>query len=178
MSTITFGVGLLGDIFLCAPIFALKNKLSLCATPLDVLVSILYWTLHTIDKRLVIPPGHELPFIPDFGFHALPAVMLTLDFMLFGPHWSIKASTAMTLSLLLAVSYWTWVEYCFSRNRWYPYPLLAQLSGWQKLFLCIILASLLASSMMWLQWLYERVNRNSGIRRATLDSTKPVSAKE
>lgn len=118
MSTITFGVGLLGDIFLCAPIFALKNKLSLCATPLDVLVSILYWTLHTIDKRLVIPPGHELPFIPDFGFHALPAVMLTLDFMLFGPHWSIKASTAMTLSLLLAVSYWTWVEYCFSRNRW------------------------------------------------------------
>lgn len=118
ISTITFGVGLLADISLNEQLFALKNILSVCATPLEVLVSVLYWSLRAVDKRFVVPPGHELPFIPDYGFHAMPAIMLTLDLMLLSPPWSIKAYSAMTLGSVLAFLYWNWIEYCFSLNGW------------------------------------------------------------
>jgi hypothetical protein len=113
ISTITFGVGLLADISPSKQLFALKNTLSVCATPLEVLVSILYWGLRVADKMFVVPLGHEFPFIPDFGFHAMPAVLLTLGFMLLSPPWSIKAYSAMTLSSVLAFLYWGWIEYCF-----------------------------------------------------------------
>ncbi|KAI9726555.1 MAG: hypothetical protein M1834_008997 [Cirrosporium novae-zelandiae] len=124
ISTITFGVGLLADLSPLSKqqLFALKSMLSVyAATPLEVLVSILYWSVRTVDKRFVMPPGHELPFIPDLGFHAVPAVMLTLDLMLSrrSPPWSsIKAYSTITLDSVLALLYWAWVEYCFSLNGW------------------------------------------------------------
>lgn len=65
MSTVTFACGLLADITLNHKLFELKNALSVCSTPLEVLVSILYWGLCAIDKSLVVPPGLALPFIPD-----------------------------------------------------------------------------------------------------------------
>ena len=117
-SMITFGVGLIADISLSDRLFALKNLLSMCATPLEVLISALYWSLHTIDKRLVVPPGHELPFIPDFGFHAMPAIMLVVDFILLSPSWAITGCQALVMSSGLFLFYWSWLEYCFSFNRW------------------------------------------------------------
>jgi hypothetical protein len=125
ISAITFAVGLLADAFHSEQLFALKSILSVCATPLEVLVSILYWPLRAFDKSLVMPPGHELPFIPDFGFHAVPAILLTLDFMLLSPPWPIKAYNAMTLDSVLVFLYWGWIEYCFSVNRWWD-TLIAQ----------------------------------------------------
>ncbi|KAE8445249.1 hypothetical protein EG329_013621 [Mollisiaceae sp. DMI_Dod_QoI] len=118
LSAMTFGVGLLADISLNQQLFTLKNILSVGATPLELLVSILYWSLRAIDKRFVVPPGHEVPFIPDFGFHAMPAIMLTLDLMLLSPPWSIRAYSALTLGSVLAFLYWGWLEYCFSLNGW------------------------------------------------------------
>jgi hypothetical protein len=191
ISVITFGVGLLADVSLSEQLFALKNILSVCATPLEVLVSILYWSLRAADKRLVVPPGHELPFIPDFSLHAMPAIMLTLDLMLLSPPWSIKAYIAMTLSAVLAFLYWAWIEYCFSLNGWwdmliaqysvvtmidplcrYPYPVLALLSIWQKLFLCIISAALMTGSIMVLKWVYGRVNGLKELRRGAFNPIK------
>lgn len=119
ISTTTFGVGLLADIFRRKHLFALKNILSVCATPLDVLVSIMYWGLRAVDKKLVVPPGHELPFLPDFGLHAMPAFMLILDLMLLSSPWSVKAYSALSLSSVLALLYWGWIEYCFSINGWW-----------------------------------------------------------
>jgi FAR-17a/AIG1-like protein len=191
ISTITFGVGLLADISLSEQLFALKNILSVCATPLEVLVSILYWSLRAVDKSLVVPPGHELPFVPDFGFHAVPAIMLTLDLMLLSPPWSIKAYSAMTLGSVLVFLYWGWIEYCFSLNGWwamltaecsvlkmaeipsrYPYPLLMQLSTGQKLFLCIISAALMMGSTMGLKWVYGRVNGVEELKRSAFNPVK------
>lgn len=79
ISTTTFAVGFLAGVSLSKQLQALKNILSVCTTPQEVLASILYWGLRPLDKRFVVPPGHELPFIPDLGFHAMPAAMLTLD---------------------------------------------------------------------------------------------------
>lgn len=118
LATITFALGLVADVFLSPQLFAAKNVLSVCSAPLEVLVTILYGTLCAIDKSLVVPPELELPFIPDFGFHAMPAIMLTLDLILLSPPWAIKSYNAMALSLILAFAYWGWVELCFSKNGW------------------------------------------------------------
>ncbi|KAJ9132097.1 UPF0641 membrane protein [Pleurostoma richardsiae] len=172
ISTITFGLGLLADVSRSKQLFILKNTLSVCATPLEVLISVAYWGLGAVDKRLFVPPGYELPFIPDLGFHAVPAVMLTLDLMLLSPPWSIKTYSAMALSLVLAFLYLGWVEYCFSLNGWYPYPFLAQLSTWQKLFLCVISASLMTGSTMVLKWMYGLVRGHEEPRGSAFDPVK------
>lgn len=65
MSTITFACGLLADITLNRKLFEIKNMLSVWSTPVEVLVSILYWGLCAIDKTLVVPPDLTLPFVPD-----------------------------------------------------------------------------------------------------------------
>jgi hypothetical protein len=119
ISTMTFSFGLLADITLDPRLFAIKNALSVSSAPLEVLVSILYWGLCAIDKSLVIPPGYHLPFIPDFGFHAMPAIMLALDLLLYSPPWTVKSYGAMTVSLTFAFLYWGWIEFCYSKNGWY-----------------------------------------------------------
>jgi len=171
ISTITFGVGLLADVSLSERLSALKSMLSVCATPLEVLVSILYWSIRAVDKRFVVPPGHELPIIPDIGLHAMPAIMLTLDLILLNPPWSIKAYGAMKLDLVLVFLYWGWIEYCFSLNGWYPYPLLALLSAWQKLLICIISAALMTGSTMVLKRIYGRVN---GPEELIMGASNPI----
>lgn len=115
----TFSVGLLADLTLSPTLFAVKNRLSVCSAPLEVLVSILYWGLVAIDPSLVVPPEFALPFLPDFGFHAMPAIMLTIDLLLLSPPWTIRAYPAMALSLTIAFLYWAWVEYCFGKNGMY-----------------------------------------------------------
>ena len=80
-------------------IFDLKNILSVCSAPLEVLISTLYWGLCAIDKNLVIPPDRALPVIPDVGFHLMPALLLTVDLLLLSPPWTIKAQGAMSLSM-------------------------------------------------------------------------------
>jgi hypothetical protein len=118
LATVTFTLGLLADVALSPQLFAAKNVLSVCSAPLQVLVTILYGGLCAIDKGLVVPPELELPFLPDFGFHAMPAIMLSLDLLLLSPPWTVKSYNAMAISLTLAFAYWGWVEHCFSKNGW------------------------------------------------------------
>lgn len=110
-------LGLLADLTLSQTLFNAKNIVSVCSTPLEVLISILYWTISLIDKRLLFPEELQLPFLPDFGFHAMPAIMLTLDLLLFSPPWTIKFEGAVALSTVLAFGYWGWIEYCFAHNQ-------------------------------------------------------------
>jgi hypothetical protein len=134
---------------------------------------------------------HELPFIPDFGFHGMPAVILTTDLMGLSPPWSIKAYSAMTFGSVLTFLYWAWVEYCFSLNGWwdiltpqcsvvsmpdtlrrYPYPLLTLRPTWQKLLLCVISVALKTDSTMDLKWLYGQINGVEEPRRRAFNSIK------
>ena len=54
----------------------------------------------------------------------------------------------------------------------YPYPLLTQLSTWQKLFLCIVLAALMTASTLGLKWVYGRVHGLDDPRRGAFNPTK------
>jgi hypothetical protein len=112
----TFVTGLLADLTLSPRLFLIKNSLSLCSAPLEVLISILYWGISAIDKRLLVPPGVSLSVWADVGFHAVPSILLTIDLLLLSPPWTIHALPAMGLSSVLAVTYWAWVERCYQFN--------------------------------------------------------------
>ncbi|KAI1107714.1 FAR-17a/AIG1-like protein [Jackrogersella minutella] len=154
----TFVVGFLADVTLSSRLFELKNALSVCSAPLEVLISILYWGLCAIDKGLVFPPEFQLDFLPDFGFHAAPALFLAIDLLFLSPPWTIRGYGSLAISESLAIGYWFWVEYCFSRNGWYPYPIFDILNTWQRALLFIFSASLMTGSTALLKWTYARVN--------------------
>lgn len=115
---VTFIFGLLADITLSRQLFAVKNTLSLCSAPLEVLISLLYWGISAIDKSLVVSPELATSVTADIGFHAVPSILLALDLLFFSPPWTIKALPAMGLSSAIAVCYWWWVEHCYSYNGW------------------------------------------------------------
>lgn len=112
----TFIFGLLADITLSPKLFLIKNSLSLCSAPLEVLISMLYWGISAIDKRLIMPPEIHLEFLPDIGFHAMPAILLTIDLLFLSPPWTIHTLPAMGLSSVIAVLYWIWVNHCYQHN--------------------------------------------------------------
>ncbi|KAE8356664.1 FAR-17a/AIG1-like protein-domain-containing protein [Aspergillus coremiiformis] len=158
LSTLTFTVGLLADVTLSARLFLLKNLLSICSAPLEVLISILYWGLRMIDERLVVPDWAVIPLGTDITFHAIPAIVLLIDLFLLSPPWTITVLPALGLSSTIAFGYWFWIERCFSYNGWYPYPIFEQLPFEGRIGLFGLSAVVMALSTGTLKWLYGRVN--------------------
>lgn len=113
---LTFITGLLADITLSPRLFLIKNILSLCSAPLEVLISLLYWGISAIDKKLLVPPEIHIAPMADIGFHAMPSILLTIDLLFLSPPWTIQAFPTMALSSAIAVGYWAWVEQCFKYN--------------------------------------------------------------
>jgi len=57
LSTLTFIFAILADVTLSRRLFLIKNLLSVCSAPLEVLISVLYWGLRLVS----IPYGMCLP---------------------------------------------------------------------------------------------------------------------
>ncbi|KAG9196282.1 hypothetical protein G6011_01403 [Alternaria panax] len=183
LSTITFIFGLIADLtsttILKSPslspdppaaafseyVFRLKNYLALVAGPIEVTISVLYWTLKAIDGKLLVHPDLPLPpAIYDLGFHLVPAVVLALDYILLSPPWPTtpmnESAPIITLSLstVIAFAYWIWIEICFSQNGLYPYPIFAMLTTNQRIGLFVV-----SGVIMWvvgglLRVLYAKIN--------------------
>jgi hypothetical protein len=175
-SLLTFSVGLLSDLTLSPQLFRLKNYLAVITAPLEILITVLYWGLCAIDKSLVFPPEFQLDILPDVGFHAAPGILLALDLLLFSPPWTIERNNAFVLSLGFAFGYWSWVEYCFGRNGWYPYPIFDILSTWQRAALFSFSALLMTSSTMALKWVYGKANGIEKFKKEAV--TKPVGGRK
>ncbi|KAK3498140.1 FAR-17a/AIG1-like protein [Neurospora crassa] len=171
LALVTFAVALLADLILSPSLFRIKNVLSVCSAPLAVLISTLYWGICAINKNLVVPPDMAIPVLPDVGFHAMPAIMLTLDLMFLSPPWTVKGYGAMTISTTIAFIYWRWVELCFSKNGWYPYPIFDILNTWQRVLLFTFSALLMTGSTMALKWVYGKIN---GIEKFKKDALRPL----
>ncbi|KUI67877.1 hypothetical protein VM1G_02721 [Cytospora mali] len=165
-------LGFLADLTLSQTLFNTKNIISVCATPLEVLISIMYWGLCFIDRRLLFPEELQLPFLPDFGFHAMPAIMLALDLLLLSPPWTIKFRGAVALSTFLAFGYWAWIEFCFSHNQSYPYPIFTFLSTPQRVGLFLFAGVTCALSTVGLKWLYGKINGIEELKREALNPVK------
>jgi len=186
VATLTFIVGLLADFTLSPTLFIVKNTLSLCSAPLEVLISALYWGISAIDKKLLVPPEIQIAPWADVGFHAMPSILLTIDLLFLSPPWTIRAAPAMALSLAIAIGYWAWVEHCYSHNglyvtppltrlnvlltqNSYPYPLFEQLDTVQRIVLFTGAAGLMTGSTVVLQSVYKLLNgvEQKEIRKST-----------
>lgn len=128
-----------------------------------------------IDPKLVMPEwAAPLAMSADLSFHAVPAIALAADLLLFSPPYAIKLGPALGLSGVIAFGYWIWIERCYRFNKFYPYPLFVILTTAQRvkcvtlhkhLQLRLTISSLFAFSALLmtlstaaLTWLYGMVN--------------------
>lgn len=165
LATATFLVGLASDLTLSRRLFLAKNLLSCCSAPMETLVSTLYWGLRLIDPELVVPKDLELPLPADLSFHFVPTFMLLIDLLLLSPPWTISALPALALSLSIAFTYWFWIELCYTRNGFYPYPLFEMLDTKGRVGLFVVSALVMTLSTVVLNWIYARLNGVEGERR-------------
>lgn len=158
LASVTFTLGLIADLTLSHRLFFVKNILSCCSAPMEALISTLYWGLRAIDPELVVPKELELPLTPDLSFHLAPSVLLVFDLLFLSPPWAISVIPALVLSLAIAFAYWFWIELCYSKNGFYPYPLFALMDTNQRIALFVGSAVFMTLSTVTLKWLYSRIN--------------------
>jgi hypothetical protein len=123
LTTLTLALAFLADITLSPTIFHAKNLLSTTSTPMSLLITLLYFSLRLIDPELVIPAELALPLPTDLSFHLTPTLALLIDILFFSPPWTITVLPACAFSGFIATGYWWWVERCYERNGYYPYPI-------------------------------------------------------
>ena len=191
VSLLCFLSGAVADVTGSAVLFDLKNALAVLATPLEVVISLLYWGISAVDPELLFVGELTLPLTADVGFHLAPAVFLTLDLVLLSPPWTVPAYGVMSLSTVFAFGYWYWVELCFSKNGWcvynypllavlvlirrgYPYPLFGLLSTAQRILLFVTSAALVTVSSGALKWVYGNFNGYENARREPHKPMKKV----
>jgi hypothetical protein len=162
LATLTFGFGVLADLTLSRTLFRLKNVLSVCSAPMEVLISLLYWGLRAINPELVVPKELELPLAPDLGFHAIPSIALVIDLLLLSPPWTITALPSFGLSVSIAMGYWWWIERCYERNGFYPYPIFDMVPWAGRVGLFVGSAVVMAMNTAVLGWVYGVVNGRVG----------------
>lgn len=158
LATMTFSLGSLADMTSSHRLFRYKNFFSVIATPLEVLISTLYGSLVSVDKELVIPKEFQLPLLADISFHAVPAILLTTDYLLLSPPWTLSFRQALSLSTAFAFAYWFWVEQCYRHNGWYPYPIFDALTTPWRILLFAFSGALMAGSTEVLKLMYRTVN--------------------
>ena len=100
----------------------------------------------------------RLPLSADISFHAVPAVTLAVDLLLFSPPYAISTLPAFVLSSIIAIAYWLWVQICHERNGFYPYPIFDEVGFYGRLGLFAGSALVMGFSTMTLKWVYGKVN--------------------
>ncbi|KAK8103259.1 FAR-17a/AIG1-like protein [Apiospora sp. TS-2023a] len=166
LSTVVFALGLVADMTQSSRLAYIKTTLSVrSATPLALLVAMLYWSNRAAAAGMLIPRGHEVPFVPDLGLHVIPVVALTTDLL-----WprstaaafamaAVRGRDALAHGVVLMFAYWAWLEYCFSYNGWYPYPGLEKMSRTDMFVACLASACLMAGNAVALKKVYMKVSK-------------------
>ncbi|KAK4058474.1 hypothetical protein OIO90_000635 [Microbotryomycetes sp. JL221] len=142
LSTATFASAVLKDLLPSFRLFdTLKTSLSVLTVPVEGLVSVLYWSMQFYDPKLLTPPGtmFRIPLGLDLSIHALPALFLWIDFLVFSPRMS-KSVNPLLISSLGALAYTSWMEFAASKNKHFPYPFLDHMSQVARsvFYLCMI----------------------------------------
>ncbi|KAI8074078.1 FAR-17a/AIG1-like protein [Gongronella butleri] len=104
------------------------------ATPLEALISIMYWTMVYLDPELLVPKGVEpIPFVVDAALHLSPAVLLWTDFLLLNQDFKRSWRHAGYI-FVFAISYYLWSWLCQTQNGYWPYPFLdAFKKPWERI---------------------------------------------
>lgn len=125
----------------------LKDGLNKLSTPLELVISILYWGIRSYDPKLLINEEIQegLPLWVDMSIHFLPAAVGSLDVLFFSPRWKTSFVNIFFQFSLCATAYWYWVDYAYSRNGFYPYPLFGLVS--QEVRIGIFVGSVFIASI-------------------------------
>ncbi|KAL7409267.1 FAR-17a/AIG1-like protein [Mrakia frigida] len=119
----------------------LKRIILLLALPVETVITSIYWSLILLAPQLILPPAtpvegevqpeepnlFRIPLSMDLALHAVPAVILLLEF--FGWEKAYRGWRgswgAAAVAAFAAVAYGTWSERCGARNNGlFPYPFL------------------------------------------------------
>ncbi|KAI0093546.1 FAR-17a/AIG1-like protein [Irpex rosettiformis] len=137
----TMSLGLLADMVSSQALTKLKRALFMIAMPVIVISSI-YWSLLILFPKLILrapEPGElgptssgevpdliRIPLSLDLSLHAVPGLALILDFYLFEVKYAKMTARigGAAIAALAAIWYGSWVEYCASYNKIFPYPFL------------------------------------------------------
>jgi len=168
LSAVTFLLAFLADLTASYQLFKWKNGFSLVATPLEVVIAILYWGIGLFSPEAITPPHLKRPLFEDLGFHLFPALLLMVDLLLLSPPWTHKVLEAGGMGVLLAGVYWVWTEECYKRNGWYPYPLFEMLDAPQRAMVFSASAVTFTVSSLCLKRVYDLYN---GKLKAKLKAT-------
>ncbi|KAI5804203.1 FAR-17a/AIG1-like protein [Peziza echinospora] len=158
LSAVTLLLAFLADVTVSNRLFKLKNVFSTITTPLEVVITILYWGIGLISPAAVVPTHLKRPLFEDLGMHLFPAVFLALDMLLLSPPWTMTLLEAGGIGGLVAGSYWVWTEECYRQNGWYPYPLFEMLDHQQRAMVFAGSAVIFAISALGLKSLYGVLN--------------------
>lgn len=165
LSLVAFSCGLIADLTNSHHFFVIKITLCVCTAPLEILVSILYYGLEFLYPNSILPGELQSSNLVDFAFHGAPAILLFIDVMFLSPQWEITTSRAFGLFLMLVVMYRGWLEWCYSYNGHYPYPLLSMLDYQQQTVLCAGSVAIMSLTTILLKWLYAGINGSGSATR-------------
>lgn len=117
---------------------ALQGWLSLLTTPIEVVVTSLYWPLKIYKNNLVKDArfGIKIQPVLDRKVHLYPAIYEFLSSTIFSTRRWVRGNF-MPLFIFSAVAcgYWAWIETTFKYNGFYPYPLFNVLDTQSKALL-------------------------------------------
>jgi len=119
-----------------------QRVLLMISLPIAFVVSSIYWTLLLVAPSLILPPlptaepssSSAVPELArlsldhDLALHASPVLALLLEFIFFQEKYSVREVNygATFLAILAGAAYGSWVEYCASYNKTFPYPFLTE----------------------------------------------------
>lgn len=145
LAALTMIVSLILDLFpFIRTLKTIKRSLLMLVLPLNVAISLIYWTLKLLLPAQILQKSwalvdasspsnamtEALVYIPlemDLALHAAPAISLTLDFFLFEGKYNRKATHLLAPLLALSYTVWYswWAERCGAMNNGaFPYPFL------------------------------------------------------
>ncbi|KAF8831408.1 FAR-17a/AIG1-like protein [Lentinula edodes] len=144
----------------------LKRILLIIAMPLSITISSIYWPLLLLATQLILQNGSgepsssphapqpllRIPLPMDLSLHAVPALTLLADFLLFEKKYTRKEIRygGTGISVVYTVFYAWWVERCagFNGGR-FPYPFLTD-NPFEIRLAIYVGAGMLAFSSFWL----------------------------
>ncbi|KAI5893964.1 uncharacterized protein SCHCODRAFT_02623276 [Schizophyllum commune H4-8] len=148
---LTMVLSLLVDLFPGASgIRTIKRAVMMVSLPVSIVVSSIYWTLLSVAPFLLLAedPGEatpssssemlalmRIPLNMDLALHAVPAVTLLLDFLVFERKYSAGAVRygAPLAVVLSTVGYGSWAEHCAKyTDGVFPYPFLTASPFWGR----------------------------------------------
>ncbi|KAI9279430.1 FAR-17a/AIG1-like protein [Umbelopsis sp. AD052] len=127
VATISFLLCLIRD-FIPGFLNKVHSVIGSIAVPLEGLISALYWGMIFLDPKLLIPAdAPKIPVFVDCCLHLFPALFLWIDFLFFNVEFKRSSSHVVNI-YLFTIAYYVWTSYCYSKNKYYAYPFLADMT--------------------------------------------------